>query len=166
MKTSISTAGSNFIASIVVDTGDGSGYVPRFATGLGTGAVVTVPTGTIHYAQNPGCETIQVFQVLSGLQPGYVSIYRLVGRVVYRILSNHVGRPGIDTMFFAMQTSVPYIDIPTTILDMAAGAMQSSYGLTDSQLQTALNTATPLFAVNATCLAACNLPAGPPAAAG
>ncbi|KAK9845559.1 hypothetical protein WJX84_012241, partial [Apatococcus fuscideae] len=64
-------SGSNFIASIVVDTGDGSGYVPRFATGLGTGAVVTVPTGTIHYAQNPGCETIQVLQVLSGLQPGY-----------------------------------------------------------------------------------------------
>ena len=67
-------AGNNFIAGILFDTGDGSGYKPATATGLGTGAVATVPAGAVHYAQNPTCETTQLFQVLSGLQPGYVSV--------------------------------------------------------------------------------------------
>lgn len=120
-------SGNNFIAGILFDTGDGSGYKPATATGLGTGAVATVPAGAVHYAQNPTCETTQLFQVLSGLQPGY--------------------------------TSVPFVDIPTVSLDLSAQSMQASYGLTDSQLQTALHTVTPIFAVDEKCLAACNLPA-------
>ncbi|KAK9800308.1 hypothetical protein WJX73_010777 [Symbiochloris irregularis] len=50
---------------------------------------------------------------------------------------------------------LPYVDLTTALLSQDATAIQWSYGLTAEGLQNAIKTVKPLFAVNATCLAAC-----------
>ena len=54
------------------------------------------------------------------------------------------------------QDYLPYIDLPGALLAQDATAMQFAFGMSDEQLQTAIHTVRPLFAVNTTCLAACN----------
>ena len=58
--------------------------------------------------------------------------------------------------YHSVQDYLPYIDLPQAILAQDATAMQFAFGLTDEQLQNAIRVVKPLFAVNTTCLAACN----------
>ena len=54
-----------------------------------------------------------------------------------------------------IQSSLPYVDLPTSLLGMSALSMKASYGLSAAGLQTAIQTVEPLFDVNRDCLAAC-----------
>lgn len=55
-----------------------------------------------------------------------------------------------------VQYYLPCIELPGALLAQDPTAIQSAFGFSDEQLQTAVNTVRPLFAVNTTCLAACN----------
>ncbi len=66
-----------------------NGSEPAWATGLTPGGAATVPTGAVHYAENPSCGTIQILQVHSGLPPTYVSGFSDYKQSVKHLVHDH-----------------------------------------------------------------------------